>query len=111
MSSEASSASLSCFLCSETLLNLKKLKVHLLLSHPRSHVCMFCVEKKSWSSEFPSQISYNEHYHKYHSGVIENRANKRTAEKRLILGRRLEFLLVVKARLFLSLSTFLHFLQ
>jgi len=72
-----------CFLCSEKLEDMKKLKFHLLLKHPKSHVCLFCIEKKGWSNEFPSQVSYNEHYQDNHSGVIEERAEKRLVEKKI----------------------------
>ena len=63
------------------------------LVHPKSHVCLFCLEKKGWSDEFPTQVAaknfflkmihlgeqvaYNEHYTKCHSGVIEERAEER----------------------------------
>jgi hypothetical protein len=49
----------------------------LVLVHPKSHVCLFCLEKKGWSDEFPTQVTYNEHYTQCHSGVIEERAGKR----------------------------------
>ena len=47
------SAALNCFLCGENASDLKKLKFHLLLKHSNSNICLFCIEKKGWSSEFP----------------------------------------------------------
>jgi len=79
----SSDPGLSCFLCSEKSSDIKKLKFHLILKHPKSHICLFCIEKKGWSSEFPSQVSYNEHYQTKHSGVIEKRAEKRLEEKKI----------------------------
>jgi len=73
----------SCFLCSDKLIDLKRLKVHMLRSHPKSHICLFCVEEKGWSTEFGNQHSYNSHYQMEHSGVIEQRAGERDEQKRL----------------------------
>ena len=100
-----------CFLCGDPFQDIKKLKFHLVcfllhilllpginiidiqvLVHPKSHVCLFCLEKKGWSDEFSTQVSqtnftkslemnhqvvYNEHYTRCHSGVIEVRAEER----------------------------------
>merc|ERR1719365_91355 len=66
-----------CFLCGDPFQDVKKLKFHLVLVHPKSHVCLSCLEKKGWSDEFPTQVAYNEHYTKCHSGVSEERAEER----------------------------------
>jgi len=87
----SSDLELSCFLCAEKVTDIKKLKFHLLLKHPKSHVCLFCIEKKGWSSEFPSQVSYNEHYQDKHSGVIQERAEKRLVEKKIEKQQKIEF--------------------
>lgn len=50
----------------------------------------FASKKKGWSSEFPSQVSYNEHYQDKHSGVIEERAEKRLVEKKIEKQQALE---------------------
>ena len=50
------SAALNCFLCGETASDIKKLKFHLLLKHSNSNICLFCIEKKGWSSEFPRNV-------------------------------------------------------
>ena len=47
------SVALNCFLCGENASDIKKLKCHLLLKHSKSNICLFCIEKKGWSSEFP----------------------------------------------------------
>ena len=75
-------ADLACFLCGERLGDIKKLKFHLVLAHPKAHTCLFCIERKGWSSEFPSQLAYNHHYQDHHSGVIEQRAVARQQVKR-----------------------------
>ena len=49
-------ADTSCFLCGDPFQDIKKLKFHLVLVHPKSHVCLFCLEKKGWSDEFPTQV-------------------------------------------------------
>ena len=71
-----------CFLCDEQFTDIKKLKFHLVLAHPKSHVCLFCIERKGWSNEFPSQVAYNTHYQEAHSGVIEERKGQREEQKR-----------------------------
>ena len=47
------SAAVNCFLCGENASDIKKLKFHLLLKHSKCNLCLFCIEKKGWSSEFP----------------------------------------------------------
>ena len=72
----------SCFLCGEKLTDIKRLKFHLVLKHPKSHTCLFCIERKGWSSEFPSQVAYNLHYQESHGGVIEARAEEREGRRK-----------------------------
>ncbi|CAB4066793.1 unnamed protein product [Lepeophtheirus salmonis] len=55
----------------------KDLKRHILLKHPSTHLCMFCLDDKGWSDVFPSQGAYNEHYRNIHTGIIENNAKRR----------------------------------
>ena len=76
-----------CFLCSDTLVDLKKLKFHIMLKHSAKNVCLFCVDKKGWSDEFKSQLSYREHYKTFHSGLIERRSNLRILEEKHRLGK------------------------
>ena len=73
-----------CFICSQSAGTIKQLKLHLLTVHHKSIVCLFCVERKGWSHEFPSQSSYNEHYNFSHSGLIEARSVKRNEQKQLL---------------------------
>ena len=56
------SAALNCFLCGETASDIKKLKFHLLLKHSNSNICLFCIEKKGWSSEFPRNAFNSSHF-------------------------------------------------
>ena len=56
------SAALNCFLCGETASDIKKLKFHLLLKHSNSNICLFCIEKKGWSSEFPRNAFNSFHF-------------------------------------------------
>ena len=35
-----------CFVCDDKLSDVKKLKTHLLLKHPKMNLCLFCVENK-----------------------------------------------------------------
>ena len=51
-----------CPVCSYDEVNIKKLKTHILLKHPKVNLCLFCIEKKGWSDTFATQSSYNEHY-------------------------------------------------
>ena len=61
--------------------SLKDLKKHILLAHPKQHICLFCVEAKGWSDEFPSQSSYNEHYNITHPELIQKKETKRSLLK------------------------------
>ena len=51
-----------CPVCSHDEVNIKKLKTHILLKHPKVNLCLFCIEKKGWSDTFATQSSYNQHY-------------------------------------------------
>ena len=51
-----------CLLCSFEAPTIQKLKTHLLLKHPKSNFCLFCVGKKGWSDDFASPSQYDEHY-------------------------------------------------
>ena len=51
-----------CLLCSFEAPTIQKLKTHLLLKHPKSNFCLFCVGKKGWSDDFASSSQYDEHY-------------------------------------------------
>ena len=51
-----------CLLCDFSAPTAQKLKSHLLLKHPKSNFCLFCVGKKGWSDDFASPSQYDEHY-------------------------------------------------
>ena len=51
-----------CLLCAYSAPTAQKLKSHLLLKHPKSNFCLFCVGKKGWSDDFASPSQYDEHY-------------------------------------------------
>ena len=70
-----------CPVCSFDAGNIKKLKTHILLKHPKVNLCLFCVEKKGWSDTFATQSSYNQHYKENHEGIIENKEKIRQEDK------------------------------
>ena len=80
---EASSATLNatCPVCSHDAINMKKLKTHILLKHPKQNLCLFCIEKKGWSDTFASQSSYNQHYKTNHEGIIERKEKIKEEDK------------------------------
>ena len=61
-SSSSSKVEPRCLLCSFEAPTIQKLKTHLLLKHPKSNFCLFCVGKKGWSDDFASPSQYDEHY-------------------------------------------------
>lgn len=75
------STNTTCPICSQDAGNIKKLKTHILLKHPKQNLCLFCIEKKGWSDTFASQSSYNQHYKDYHEGIIEKKEKIREEDK------------------------------
>ena len=71
-----------CSVCGFSAPDLRKLKSHLLLKHPKLNLCLFCVEKKGWSDTFASQASYKSHYESAHSGATAKRDEMRREELR-----------------------------
>ena len=79
---ETSSApTATCPVCSHDAINMKKLKTHILLKHPKQNLCLFCIEKKGWSDTFASQSSYNQHYKTNHEGIIERKEKIKEEDK------------------------------
>lgn len=70
-----------CPICSHEAINVKKLKTHILLKHPKMNLCLFCIEKKGWSDNFVSQASYNQHYKDSHEGIIDKKEKIKEADK------------------------------
>merc|ERR1712020_528344 len=70
-----------CPICAHDAVNMKKLKTHILLKHPKQNLCLFCIEKKGWSDTFASQSSYNQHYKTNHEGIIERKKKIKEEDK------------------------------
>ena len=77
----SSAPSATCPACSHDAVNMKKLKTHILLKHPKLNICLFCIEKKGWSDTFASQSSYNQHYKDNHEGIIERKEKIKEEDK------------------------------
>ena len=64
-----------CAICNFEAVNIKKLKTHILLKHPKVNLCLVCVEKIGWSDTFASESSYHRHYTENHRRIIKKKEN------------------------------------
>ena len=70
-----------CPICDHEAVNIRKLKTHILLKHPKINICLFCIEKKGWSDTFASQSSYNQHYSESHDNILDKKEKIREQDK------------------------------
>ena len=77
----SSSTNPKCPVCSDEAVNIRKLKTHILLKHPKINLCLFCIEKKGWSDTFATTSSYNNHYAAFHDKILQKKEEIREVDK------------------------------